>query len=502
MMNDLPPRPAGTPAWRGIVYPLLISAVAVGVLVAVLGFGLGVPDPGGAGGAGGGPPSGGTHVSETVLRVVAALAAVAAVATAGGWLARKLGQPPVIGEIATGLLLGPSFLAGLLPGSVELFFPTAAKPLLGLLAQVGLILFMFAVGSEFDASQLRRSGRIVGAVSQGSMIIPFVLGVLSAALVYREFAAGGIGFVPFALFLGTAMSITAFPVLARIVQESGLARHPLGTMAMTCAAACDVIAWGALATAMAVASAGSIWGAGGTVLLAAGFAAVVLIAGRPLVRAADQWADRARVSSAARLLALLLLAFSLAWLTDLIGVHSIFGAFLAGTLVPHRKGSALTAVQTRLDSVNRRLLLPLFFVSVGMTVDLTQVTGHAGLLLAGAVAVVTAVVGKLAGTTVTARAAGLPWRLSLGLGVLLNARGVTEIVVLRAGLDAGLINQNAFTVLVVMAVLTTVMTGPALHLLKLSRRPGARSVHEGTAPASPAPADTASATPAKEMEPA
>lgn len=501
-MKELPSSPAGTPAWRGIVYPLLISAAAVGVLVAALGFGLGVPDPGGTGGAGGGPPAAGSHAGGTVLRVVAALAAVAAVATAGGWLARKLGQPPVIGEIATGLMLGPSFLAGVFPGSTELFHPAAAKPLLGLLAQVGLILFMFAVGSEFDASQLRRSGRVVVAVSQGSMIIPFVLGVLSAALVYREFAAGGIGFVPFAIFLGTAMSITAFPVLARIVQESGLARHPLGTMAMTCAAACDVIAWGALATAMAVATAGSVWGAGGTVLLAAAFAAFVLIVGRPLVRAADRWADRARVSSAARLLALLLLAFSLAWVTDLIGVHSIFGAFLAGMLVPHRPGTALTTVQTRLDSVNRRLLLPMFFVSVGMTVDLTQVTGHAGLLFAGVVAVVTAVAGKLAGTAVTARTAGLPWRTSLGLGVLLNARGVTEIVVLRAGLDAGLINQNAFTVLVVMAVLTTVMTGPALQLLKLTRRPDAGTVHEGTAPSSPPAAESAAATSAKEMEPA
>ncbi|MDX3378347.1 cation:proton antiporter [Streptomyces sp. ME02-6991-2A] len=502
-MTQPPSRPAGPPAWRGIVYPLLISAAALGVLAAALAFGLGAPEPGGTGGAGGGPPAEGPHVAETVLRVVLALAAVAAAATAGGLVARKLGQPPVIGEIATGLLLGPSFLAGILPGSTELFYPEAAKPLLGVLAQVGLILFMFAVGSEFDASQVRRSGRVVGAVSQGSMIIPFVLGVLSAALVYREFAGGGIGFVPFAIFLGTAMSITAFPVLARIVQESGLARHPLGTMAMTCAAACDVIAWCALATAMAVATAGSVWGAGGTVLLAAAFAALVLIAGRPLVRAADRWADRTGVSSAVRLLALLLLAFSLAWVTDLMGVHSIFGAFLAGMLVPHRPGTALTAVQTRLDSVNRRLLLPLFFVSVGMTVDLTQVTGHAGLLLAGTVAVVTAVVGKLAGTAVTARTAGLPWRMSLGLGVLLNARGVTEIVVLRAGLDAGLINQNAFTVLVVMAVLTTVMTGPALRLLKLSHPPGTGSV---PAPdGAVCPSDTpAKETPAqeKEMEPA
>jgi len=206
------------------------------------------------------------------------------------------------------------------------------------------------------------------------------------------------------------------------------------------------------------------------VLLAAGFATAVLLLGRPLVRLAEQWSDRVRLPAAARLVLLLLLVFSLARLTDLIGVHSIFGAFLAGLLLPHRAGSALTAVQVRVDSLNRRLLLPLFFLSVGMTVDLTQVTGHAGLLLAAAVAVVTAVVGKLAGTAVTARSAGLSWQYSLGLGVLLNARGVTEIVVLRAGLDAGLINQNAFTVLVVMAVLTTVMTGPALGLLRLTGR--------------------------------
>ncbi|MFF9348058.1 cation:proton antiporter [Streptomyces sp. NPDC014734] len=463
------PRADGRPAWRGVVYPLLISVLALGALFAVLGLGVGVPDdlPAGAAAT---PPAEAARASETLLRVVAALAAVAAVAAAGGALARRIGQPPVVGEIAAGLLLGPSCLGAFLPVSKELFFPESAAPVLNLLAQVGLILFMFSVGSEFDPSQLRRSGRVVGAVSQGSMIIPFVLGVLSSGLVYREFAAGHVGFLPFAIFLGTAMSITAFPVLARIVQESGLSRHPLGTMAMTCAAACDVIAWGALATAMAVAGAGSVWGAGGTVLLAAAVAAAVLLLGRPLVRAAEQWSDRVGLPAAARLVFLLLLVFSLAWLTDLIGVHSIFGAFLAGLLLPHRPDSSLTAVQTRVDSLNRRLLLPLFFLSVGMTVDLTQVTGHAGLLLAGTVAIVTAVAGKLAGTAVTARTAGLSWRYSLGLGVLLNARGVTEIVVLRAGLDAGLINQNAFTVLVVMAVLTTVMTGPALGLLGLSGR--------------------------------
>ncbi|WP_405618617.1 cation:proton antiporter [Streptomyces sp. NBC_01508] len=455
-------------AWRGIVLPLLISLAALGALVAVFGLGLDPPDaPAAATGAGTRTSDTGPPASETILRVVAALAAVAAAAAGGGWLARRLGQPPVVGEIAMGLLLGPSLLAGLLPASAEIFFPESVRPLLSLLAQVGLILFMFAVGSEFDVSQLRRSGRVVGAVSQGSMIIPFVLGALSAIVVYREFAAGGVGFVPFAIFLGTAMSITAFPVLARIVQESGLSRHPLGTMAMACAAACDVVAWCALATAMAVARADGPWGAVGTVLLAAAVTVLILRLGRPLVRAAERWADRTGAPPAARLVFLLLLAFSLAWVTDLMGVHSIFGAFLAGLLVPHRPGNRMTAVQSGIDSINRRVLLPLFFVTVGMSVDLTAVTGRAGLLLAGAVAIVTAVVGKLAGTAVTARSAGLSWRMSLGLGVLLNARGVTEIVVLRAGLEAGLINQNAFTVLVVMAVLTTVMTGPALGLLKL-----------------------------------
>ncbi|MFI1869106.1 cation:proton antiporter [Streptomyces jumonjinensis] len=461
----------GPPAWRGVVWPLLISAVALGALIAVLGFGLGTPeDLPGAASPDATTGGGGTHPSETILRVTCALAAVAAVAALGGRLARRLGQPPVIGEIAAGLLLGPSALAGLVPASTEVFFPESARPLLSLLAQVGLILFMFAVGSEFDVAELRRSGRVVGVVSQASMVVPFVLGALSALVVYREFAADGIGFIPFAIFLGTAMSITAFPVLARIVQESGLARRPLGTMAMACAAACDVIAWCTLALAMAVAGSGGPWGAVGTVLLAAAVTVVVLRVGRPLVRAAERWADRAQVPVAARVVFLLLLAFSLARLTDVMGVHAIFGAFLAGLLVPHRPGNRMTAVQTGIDSLNRKLLLPLFFVTVGMTVDLTAVTGRAGLLLAGVLVLVVAVVGKLAGTAVTARSAGLPWRTSLGLGVLLNARGVTEIVVLRAGLEAGLINQNAFTVLVVMAVVTTVMTGPALDLLKLSHR--------------------------------
>jgi Kef-type K+ transport system membrane component KefB len=460
---------------RGIVLPVLVSAVALAGLALFLAFGDAPPGPAAGGGEGApGSSRDAGHAAGSVLRVIAAVAAVAAVAAGGGRLARGLGQPPVVGELATGLLLGPSCLAALLPASTEVFYPDEVRPLLGLLAQTGLILFMFAVGAEFDASRLRGSGRLVGAVGQGSMVLPFVLGALSAALVYGEFAAGGVAFLPFALFLGTAMSITAFPVLARIVREAGLARHPLGTMAMTCAAACDVVAWGALATAMAVAGAGSLWGAAGSVLLAAVLAAAVLLLGRPLVRAAERRADRLGAPPAVRLVFLLLLAFSLARTGELIGVHAAFGAFLAGLLVPHRPGTALTAVRLRLDALSRVLLLPLFFVSVGMTVDLTRVSGDAGLLLAAVVAVATAVVGKLAGTAVTARSAGLGWRPSLGLGVLLNARGVTEIVVLRAGLEAGLINRNAFTVLVVMAFLTTAMTGPALRLLRLYR-PEART---------------------------
>jgi Kef-type K+ transport system membrane component KefB len=438
----------------------LVPAVALAVVLC-RGGGFGDDPVAGPGRAGGG-----SAALPVYLRLFFAVLLIGGLAHAGGWVARRVGQPGVVGEIVAGLLLGPSVLGRWLPEVAAAVFPTDVRGHLGVLAQVGLILFMFTVGAEFDTAIMRRQGAAIGLLSQATMVLPFVLGLLLVPVVYPHFAGEGVGHTPFAIFLGTAISITAFPVLARIVEEARLAGTPLGSLAMVCAGINDVLAWSALAAVLAVVQAGSAIGALVALPLAAGVAAAVLLVLRPLLRRAADRLETVRVSVATRLVVVLCLVFVLAGLTDRIGVHAIFGAFLAGIVLP-RRSRFLDGVPERLGSLNRTLLLPVFFASIGLQVDVVSAIGDPAILLAGALTLLVAVGGKLAGAALCARAGGLAWRASLGLGVLLNARGITEIVVLRTGLDMGVINTQAFTAMVFMALVTTVMTVPLLRLLGL-----------------------------------
>ena len=305
------------------------------------------------------------------------------------------------------------------------------------------------------------------------MAVPFALGVVVAVPLYATFAARTAGIVPFALFVGTALSVTAFPVLARIVQESGLTGTRLGSLALLCAAICDVLAWCALAVVLAMTKAQGPWAVLRTLGLTAALC-VALVLAKPLLAAlVRRYADRGPLPGPVLPVLVIGLIFGLAAVTDKIGIHDIFGGFLAGLVLP-RDIRPLRAVTERLGTFNRALLLPVFFVSIGLQVSLWHAVARPAVLIGGAVLLGVAIAGKFGGTAVVASASGLPSRSALGLGALMNARGVTDIVVIGTGLSAGVINGNGFTVLVMMALITTAMATPALRRLGLWR-PGGRS---------------------------
>lgn len=374
--------------------------------------------------------------------------------------ARRLGQPEVIGEIAGGLLLGPSALGLLWPAGQTALFPAGSLGGLRALSEIGILLFLFTVGLEVDLDALGRRARTAVLVSHASIAAPFLLGLATALWVYPRHAAAGVPFQGFALFLGVAMSVTAFPVLARILRETRLDRTPLGATALTCAAVDDVTAWCGLAAVIGIVHGG---GAARSARALAGlsvYAAFMVLIARPLLRA---WYERriARGASgkelaAAALCVLLASAFS----TEAIGVHALFGAFSAGLVMPEKRELRL-ALSRRFEELSSVALLPLFFALTGLRTRLDLLDGPAAwasfaLVLAAASA------GKLGGSALAARVSGLDWRESLSLGALMNSRGLVELVVLNVGYDLGLLSPSVFAMLVLMALVTTAATGPLL----------------------------------------
>ncbi|WP_217549268.1 cation:proton antiporter [Streptomyces sp. GbtcB6] len=383
---------------------------------------------------------------------------------AGAQLLKRLGQPAVVGEILVGILLGPSLLGWVWPGAQAWLFPQSALPYIGVLGNIGLLVFMFLVGLELDLKSLRGNSRTAVAVSQAGIALPLVLGVLLALGMYDGFAPAGIGKLPFVLFIAVSMSITAFPVLARILTDRGLYRTRVGALAMASAAVDDVSAWCLLAAVVAVTKSHSPMEALDTAGYALVFVAVMFLVVRPLL---TRWAARAerRYPDGVVLVVLFSGLCLAAYATDRIGVHALFGAFLFGVVTP--RGSRrieVTAARTRAFAVP--VLLPLFFVSTGLKTDVGLLGGSASQWLwAGAVLAV-AVAGKFGGGTIAARVSGRDWRDSMSLGALMNCRGLTELIVLNIGLGLGVIGPELFTILVLMALLTTAMTTPVLTRLR------------------------------------
>lgn len=392
--------------------------------------------------------------------------AIVAAGRVMGAVFRKIGQTAVIGEMFAGILLGPSLLGRLFPSIEDRLFPPASLTTLQLISQLGVVLFMFAVGLSVDVDRLRRRARATIIISNAGIIVPFALGVLVSLYLYRDYAPAGTPLTTFALFTGVAMSVTAFPVLARILTERGLNGTELGDTALGCAAIDDVTAWCVLALVLAVSRGAGFREPFVTVILAVLVAAIVLKGVRP--RAARIFGEPDGPVAGPRLLVpVMLFLFAVALSTEAIGVHALFGAFIAGVAVagsdPLRE-----PLRRAVEPLTAAVLLPLFFAFAGLRTEVGVLSAHAW--LACAVIVLAAVVGKFGGVTAAARLVGLRWPESLALGLLMNTRGLMELIVLNIGYDLGILSPAMYTMMVIMALATTCMAGPALALFGTKRK--------------------------------
>jgi len=378
-----------------------------------------------------------------------------------GLVFRKLHQPQVIGEMLAGILLGPSLLGWLAPDISAALFPAESLGFLNALSQIGLLLFMFLVGLEFDPNMLRSQGRAAVVTSQASIVAPFILGAGLAFYLYPKLSDASVSFTSFALFMGIAMSITAFPVLARILTERKMLRSKVGAMAITCAAVNDVTGWSILAAIVlfvqANSSAHPIW----LTLVGTAVYIVVMIWGvRPLLQRLEGTFQKWGISQDMMTLIFLVILVS-GLVTEWLGIHALFGAFLAGVIMP-KQHSFVHALTEKLEYVAIVLLLPLFFAFTGLRTSVGLLNG-ADLWFYCALIILVAVAGKFGGSTVAARAMGMSWREASSVGVLMNTRGLMELVVLNIGLDIGILSPTLFAMMVIMAIVTTVMTAPLLQ---------------------------------------
>ncbi len=406
--------------------------------------------------------------TTTLGLVLVQVLVILVVTRACGLAVRRLGQPHVVGEMLAGILLGRSLLGLLVPGLSASLFPPASLPVRSALSEVGMVLYMFLVGMDLDLEALRARRGTALLTSHASIAFPFVLGSALALGLFDRFAPKGIPFTPFALFLGAAMSVTAFPVLARILAERGLSRTQLGALATSAAAVDDVTAWIILAAITVLVRTAGAAAALVPVLGLALFVAAAWLVRRPLRRqAAAAFAARGGMTHAL-LATLVALALAGACVTQALGLHALFGAFFAGVMLSTERPLA-AAARERLEGPLVALLVPIYFTFTGLRTRL-DLLADARLWAVAVLVVGAAVVGKLGGSALAARVGGVPWREAAALGVLMNTRGLMELVILNVGLDLGVLSPALFSIFVLMAFLTTLMTSPLLSALRLPAR--------------------------------
>lgn len=486
-LGELPS--SSSPGWKGIAAYTLAIILAVGGFFIIRSAGNRLSAPVldstidnsqiAAVTAAGSPTAAIRKPAHPILHVAGTLAAVIGTGLVLGKLCRLIGQPPVIGEVIAGILLGPSLLGAVWPGGMQLLIPSAAVDPAGIvpaglyaISQLGVILYMFLVGLELNAAQLKGRASAAVAVSHASIVAPFILGSLLALWLYPRLSHSGVPFTSFALFMGVAMSVTAFPVLARILGDRGLDKTPLGVLALGCAAADDVSAWCLLAFVVGVAKSQAHEG------LIVAFWSMVFISGmlfvvRPLLLKFVKKMDSREKSLPAYAVSLIFLLVLLAAVcTEAIGIHGVFGAFLMGALVPHDSRIAREFTEKLRDLVGV-LLLPAFFAYTGMRTQIGLVSTLDQWIMC-LVIILIAVLGKFGGTLIAGRLVNQSWTTSAALGILMNTRGLMELIVLNIGLDLGVISPTLFAMMVLMALATTLMTSPALGWVL--RKSGSQSI--------------------------
>ncbi|MBL7681957.1 MAG: cation:proton antiporter [Flavipsychrobacter sp.] len=379
-----------------------------------------------------------------------------------GYFFKKIGQPTVMGEILAGIFLGPSILGTIFPEYLQAIFPPGSLDTMRILSQIGLILFMFVVGMELDLDILKTKARTAVTISNASIIIPFSLGVMLAYFLHDYYAPKDVPFYAFALFMGIAMSITAFPVLARIIRERSLRDKRIEAIAMTSAAINDVTGWVALAFVIAIIKAHSFSNSVYTLLATVGYMIAMVFIVRPLMNKLAKAKENNFVKqSTVAIIFIVMLLSSLC--TELIGVHALFGAFMAGVIMP-QEWHFRQIITDKVEDVALILLLPLFFVITGLRTHINTV--NTPILWAVTLLIIAiAVLGKLGGSAVAAKMTGENNYNSLSIGVLMNTRGLMELVILNIGYDLNILSEEIFTMMVIMALVTTFMTSPLLSLL-------------------------------------
>jgi Kef-type K+ transport system membrane component KefB len=402
-----------------------------------------------------------TPASMNLFLLVLQVAVVLFTSRVVGMLFKRIKQPQVVGEMVAGILLGPSLLGWAAPGVSTALFPAASLGYLNALSQIGLVFFMFLVGVGLNPKALREHGHAAVLTSHASIVLPFCLGAGLALFLYPRLATTGISFTSFALFMGSAMSITAFPVLARILTERNLLRSRMGTLSISCAAVDDVTGWCILAYIVVLIRSESssipLWVTIGGALL---YVVIMLAVVTPLLRRFETSFRLQGGLTDNAVSLMLVLALVSALVTERLGIHSLFGAFFMGAIMPKRD-DFIKAVLNRLEALTVVALLPLFFAFSGLRTNVGMV--HGELWLYTLLTIATAIAGKFGGSTLAARVAGVPWRDATALGILMNTRGLMELVALNIGLDIGVISPQVFTVMVLMALVTTFMTSPLLE---------------------------------------